>query len=78
MMALGKKELVLLLLITGNFVVSFRRGFLFLLMLRIGCVVLLWHSYGFPFNYYAYMSQFDVNTMCNRYLLRQSYEPHHE
>ena len=31
------------------YVVSVRRGFLFLLMLGIGCVILLWHSLGLSY-----------------------------
>ena len=38
---LGKKELGFLLSITCNFVVSVRRSFLFLYMLRIFCVISL-------------------------------------
>ena len=35
---LGKRELICLLSFTCNYVVSFRGGFLFLLVLGIGCV----------------------------------------
>ena len=38
------RELIFLL-------VSVWRGFLFLLVLVIGCVILLWHSLGIPYNY---------------------------
>ena len=38
-------------LISSDYVVSVRRGFLCLLELGIGCVVLLWHSLGLPYNY---------------------------
>ena len=41
---LGKRELICLLSFTCNYVVSVRRGFLFLLVLGKGCVFLLWHS----------------------------------
>ena len=34
--------------------VSVRRGFLFLLVLGIGCVILLWHSMGLPYNYFIF------------------------
>ena len=37
--------------ITCNYVVSVRRGFPFLLVLEIGCVILLWHSLGIPYNH---------------------------
>ena len=40
-----------LLSFTCNFVVSFKRGFLFRLALGIGCVILLWHSLCLPYNY---------------------------
>ena len=39
-------ELIFLLSVTRNFVALVRRGFIFLLVLRIGCVILLWHSLG--------------------------------
>ena len=41
---LGKREVICLLLFTGNCVVSVWRGFLFLWVLGMGCVILLWHS----------------------------------
>ena len=31
-------------------VVSVWRGFLFLLVLGMGCVILLWHTLGLPYN----------------------------
>ena len=34
-----------------DYVVSVQRVFLFLLVLGIGCVILLWHSLGLPYNY---------------------------
>ena len=39
--------------LTCNYVASVRRGFLFLCVLGIGCVILLWHSLSLPFNYFA-------------------------
>ena len=48
---LGKRELICLLLFTCNYVVSVRRGFLFLWMLGMGYVILLWHSLSLPYNY---------------------------
>ena len=36
---LGKRELICLLLFTCNYVVSVRRGFLFLWVLGMGCVL---------------------------------------
>ena len=41
---LGKRRLMCLLLFTCNYVVSVRRGFLFLWVLGMGYVILLWHS----------------------------------
>ena len=35
---------------TNNYAVSVRRGFLFLLVLGMGCVILLWHSLSLPYN----------------------------
>ena len=49
---LGKRELICLLLFTCNYVVSVWRGFLFLLVLGMGYVILLWHSLSLPYNYY--------------------------
>ena len=49
---LGKRELICLLLFTCNYVVSVRRGFLFLWVLGMGYVILLWHSLGLPYNYF--------------------------
>ena len=45
---LGKRELICLLLFTSNYVVSVWRGFLFLLVLGMGYVILLWHSLSLP------------------------------
>ena len=40
---LGKRELICLRLFTCNYVVSVRRGFLFLWVHGMGYVILLWH-----------------------------------
>ena len=48
---LGKRELISLLLFTCNYVVSVRRGFLFLWVLGMGYVILLLHSLSLPYNY---------------------------
>ena len=50
---LGKRELMCLLSYTSECVVSVQRGILFLLVLGIGCVILLWHSLGLPYNYFT-------------------------
>ena len=51
----GKRELICLLSLTCNYVVIVRRGFLFLLVLGMVCFfyILLWHSLGLPYNYFA-------------------------
>ena len=49
---LGKRELICLLLFTRNYVVSVRKGFLFLWVLGMGYVTLLWHSLSLPYNYF--------------------------
>ena len=46
-----ERELICRLSFTCNNVVSVRRGFLFLLVLGIGCVILLWYSLVLPYNY---------------------------
>ena len=50
---LGKRELICLQLFTCNYVVSVWRGFLFLWVLGMGCVVLLWHSLSLPYDYFS-------------------------
>ena len=46
---LGKRELICLLSFTCNYLVSVRRGLLFLRVLGMGCVTLLWHSLSLPY-----------------------------
>ena len=36
-----------------NHVVSVRRGVLFLLLPRVGCLILLWHSLCLPYDYFG-------------------------
>ena len=50
---LGKRELICLLSFTCNYVVFVWRGFLFLRVLRMGYVILLWHSLSLPYNYFG-------------------------
>ena len=50
---LGKRELLCLLSFTCNYVVSVLRGYLFLLVLGMGCIILLWQSLGLPYTYFA-------------------------
>ena len=54
---LGKRELICLLMLTCNYVVSVWRGFLFLWVLGMGYVILLWHSLSLPYNYFEDMQQ---------------------
>ena len=49
---LGKRVLFFLLLFTCNYVVSVKRGVLFLWVLGMGYVILLWHSLSLPYNYF--------------------------
>ena len=50
---LGKRELICLLLINCNYMVSIWRGFLFFWVLGLGYVILLWHSLSLPYNYFG-------------------------
>ena len=47
----GKRELICLLLYTCNYVVSVRRGFLFLVVFGMGCVIFMSHSLSLPYYY---------------------------
>ena len=49
----GKERAIFLLSITCNYVCSVRRGFLFLLVLGIGYIILLWHSLCLPYKYFT-------------------------
>ena len=49
--SVGEERASLSAIVTCNYVVSVRRGFIFLLVLGIGCIILLWHSLGLPYNY---------------------------
>ena len=49
---LGKRELICLLSVTCNYVVSVWNGFRFLWVLGMGCVILLWHSLNLPYNHF--------------------------
>ena len=52
--SVGKeRELICLLLFTCFYVVSVLRGYLFLWVLGMGCVILLWHSLSLPYNYFG-------------------------
>ena len=50
--SIGEERANFLLSFTCNYVVSVRRGFLFLLVPGMGCVILLWHTLGLPYNYF--------------------------
>ena len=47
----GNKELISLLSVTLNYVVSVPKGFFFLFVCWVGCVIFLWHYLGLPYNY---------------------------
>ena len=59
---LGKGELICLLSFTCNYVVSVRRGFLFLWAHGMGCVILLWHFLSLPLNYFDSYQCFSKNA----------------
>ena len=63
---LGKRELVCLLLFTCNYVVSVKRGFLFLWVLGMGYDILLWHSLSLP---YTYLTTVTVTHVQARWML---------
>ena len=46
---------------------SVRRGFLFLLVLGMGCILLLWHSLGLPYNYFE-LSYILTTAHCSQFL----------
>ena len=43
---------------------SLRRDFLFLWVLGMGCVILLWHSLGLPYNYYEHELHISHYNIC--------------
>ena len=51
---------------TCNYVVSVRRGFLFLWVLGMGRVILLWHSLSLPYNYFGYRFGVERSSAVNR------------
>ena len=57
---LGKRELICLLSFTCNYVVSVRRGLLFLWVLGMGCVILLWHYLSLLCKYFNNCPLFHV------------------
>ena len=66
LLRLGKRELICLLLFTCNYVVSVWRGFLYLWVLGMGCVILLWHSLSLSYYYYAKMRMTTLETISNK------------
>ena len=60
---LGKRELICLLLLTCNYVVSVWRDFLFLWVLGMGYVILLWHSLSLPYNYFRKKTDCTIDIM---------------
>ena len=47
---------------TCNYVVSVRRGFLFIWVLGLGCVILLWHSLSLPYNQFTLLEVFSYKV----------------
>ena len=50
--SVGERELICLLSFTCNYLVSVRRGFHFLWVLGMGCIILLWHSLSLSYKYF--------------------------
>ena len=63
-----KANISAIVYLTCNYVVSVRWGFLFLLVLGMGCVILLWHSLGLPFNYFVLYVPVYIPTQNKVYL----------
>ena len=84
--SIGEERANCLLLFTCKYVVSIRRGFLFLWVLGMGYVILLWHSLSLPCNYFSgniQDSQFlnlglniSVLTLLARMTLLSDHDPH--
>ena len=72
---LGKRELIRLLLFTCRCVVSVRRGFLFLWVLGIGCVILLWHSLSLLYNYIIWFTGVGIEEEGRKYLTIKTLRP---
>ena len=73
---LGKRELICLLSFTCNYVVFVWRGFLFLWVLGMGCVILLWHSLSLSYNYFGcVIPRIALNVMGLRFSLVNAYSP---
>ena len=72
----GKRELNCLLSFTCNYVVPVRKGFLFLWVLGIGCVILLWHSLSLLYTYFVYPFSDDVHKV-NFFKNYVSYDNYH-
>ena len=54
---LNERELICQLTFTCNYVVSVWGVFFVLFVLGMGCVIFLWHSLGFPYNYFGYVDR---------------------
>ena len=50
----GRANLSAIVYLSVSMWFSVRRGFLFLWVFGMGCVILLWHSLGLPYNYVSY------------------------
>ena len=70
-----ERELICLLSFTCYYVIPFRRGFLFLWVLEMGCVILLWHSLSLPYNY---VLNFNIRLKSTAYktLMRPQWNTH--
>ena len=57
--SVGEERAKLSAVFTGNYVVSVRRGFLFLWVLEMGYVILLWHSLSLSYKVFSIQIQKD-------------------
>ena len=72
---LGKRELICLLSFACNYVVFVWRGFLFLLVLGMGYVILLWHSLSLPYNYSICLSALQIFNSLKELLVHRTAFP---
>ena len=70
---LGRRGLVCLLSFACNCVVFVWRGFLFLWVLGMGCVILLWHSLSLPYNYSILLASIVscINALKSKHLIKK-------
>ena len=60
------------------YVASVRRGFLFLWVLGMGCVILLWHSLSIPYNHGLKTIAFSVVGVVNKTFDLSQYRKMHQ